>query len=159
MRDYYQKHLCRFIWISAWVLTAAFMFSDAALAQTTAFTYQGRLSDNRLRITIRDTASAVGPGAFYLFLKARIDGSFISSPTNFRVINLSSYDNLFSSRNSTVRNTFTTVGYANGIAAGTHTFTTTYTFQVIDTGGTYTCNREPDAYLIEIEEVPYGEKL
>ena len=126
-------------------------------ATTTAIrsvTFTKSSAASRLRITVRDVTSAVGPGAFYLFLNTRIDGSFVSSPTNFRVITLSSYDDLFSSRNSTVRNTFTTVGYANGIAAGTHTFTTTYSFQVLDIGGTYTCKREPDAYLIEIEEIP-----
>lgn len=111
---------------------------------------------SRLRITIRDVANATGPGAFYLTVNTRIDGVFVSNPTNFRIITPSRYnDRLTDGRNSTVGNTFTTVGYANGVAAGTHTFTTTYSVQYIDfVAGTYTCNRDPDAYLIEIEEVP-----
>jgi len=121
--------------------------------RTATFTKSSTAS--RLRITIRDVASATGPGSFYLTVNTRIDGVFVSNPTNFRITTRSRYDDqLTLGRNSTVRNTFTTVGYANGVTAGTHTFTTTYSFQIEDVGGTYTCNRDPDAYLIEIEEVP-----
>lgn len=109
---------------------------------------------SRLRITVRDVASATGPGAFYLFQNFRIDGAFVSNPTNFTVRSLSTYDDRILSRNSTVRHTFTAVGYADGISAGTHVFATTYSFQIIDIGGTYICNRDPDAYLVEIEEIP-----
>lgn len=127
-------------------------FATTTAIRTVTFTKSSAAS--RLRITVRDVVSATGPGAFYLFLNTRIDGVFVSNPTNFRMISPSHYDDRLFSRASTVRNTITAVGYANGVAAGTHTFTTTYSFQVIDVGGTYTCYRDPDAYLIEIEEIP-----
>ena len=44
MRNYFQKHLCRFTWVSAYILSATFIFSGVTFAQTTAFSYQGRLN-------------------------------------------------------------------------------------------------------------------
>lgn len=124
--------------------------------RSAAFTKSSAAS--RLRITVRDTASATATGVFYLIVNFRIDGVFISSPTNFTMRFLSRFDNQLTppGTSSSIRNSFTAVGYANGVAAGTHTLTTTYSVRVIEQGGSldYTCNRDSDAYLIEIEEVP-----
>ena len=67
---------------------------------------------------------------------------------------LSKIDDRLFSLKSTIRNTYTAVGYADGISAGTHVFTTTYSYQPLAQPGTYTCSRDADAYLIEIEEIP-----
>jgi len=45
MDSYCSKAYYRFGRLSAWMLTVTFMFSSTALAQTTAFTYQGKLTD------------------------------------------------------------------------------------------------------------------
>ena len=130
----------------------SFACSAATPVRTATFTKSSAAS--RLRITVRDVAFATGSVPFYLFLHPRIDGTLISNPTNFRMLFISQFDDRLLSRDSTVRNTFTTVGYANGVPAGTHTFTTTYGVEPVGIGGTFTCFRELDAYMIEIEEIP-----
>ena len=129
-------------------------FNTTTAVRTATFTKSSAAS--RLRITVRDVANATGPGKFYLIQNFRIDGVFISNPTNFTVRLLSEYDDRVFSRNSTVTDTFTAVGYAVGISAGTHVFTTTYSLQIVDNVNPFAfiCNRDEDAYLIEIEEVP-----
>jgi len=48
---------------------------------------------------------------------------------------------------------FTAVGYANGVAAGTHVLTTTYS-HTSNLGDSFQCYRDCEPYLIEVEEVP-----
>ncbi|HMJ07701.1 MAG TPA: hypothetical protein VK468_01770, partial [Pyrinomonadaceae bacterium] len=91
----------------------------------------------RLRITFKDTASAFGPNSFTLFMSVRIDGVLVSNPTALRMASASSGENgLFFLTNS-----FTSVGYADGVSAGTHSLTTTYSHSSL-LGGTFTCIRE-----------------
>ena len=119
-------------------------------------TFTKSSSASRLRITVRDVAKGTGPGIFYLTVNFRIDGIFISNPTNMTMKFISNQNHqAVPGTPPRVDNTFTAVGYANGIAAGTHIFTTTYSVQPIDVvgGEPYTCYRHPDAYLIEIEEI------
>jgi hypothetical protein len=102
---------------------------------------------SRLRITYKDLAYAFGgPGGFTLSVAARIDGTLVGNPTAFRT--------LFESQDRTtfhiVRAAFTNVGYVDGVAAGTHVLTTTYG----GVGGNFTCYRDSEPYLIEIEEIP-----
>ncbi len=104
---------------------------------------------SRLRITFKDTASAFGPNSFTLFVSVRIDGVLVSSPTALRMSFASSGENgLFF-----LTTAFAPVGYADGVAAGTHTLTTTYNHTAI-LGGSFTCFRDTEPYLIEIEEIP-----
>jgi len=115
--------------------------------RTATFTKSSAAS--RLRITFKETASAFGPNSFTLFVSVRIGGVLVSSPTALRMAFASSGENgLFFLTDS-----FTAVGYADGVAAGTHTLTTTYSHTSLF-GGSFTCYRSDEPYLIEIEEIP-----
>jgi hypothetical protein len=105
---------------------------------------------SRLRITFKDTASVVGPNGFSLLVSVRIDGVLVSSPTALRMFfaSINAGSGLFQ-----VFTSFTGVGYADAVSAGTHTLTTTYA-HTSTLGGTYTCFRDTEPYLIEIEEIP-----
>ena len=111
-------------------------------------TFTKSLATSRLRITYKDHALGIGDTRFGLFVEVRIDDALVSSPTQIRVL----YDSVLSNTWK-VDNSFTVVGYADGIAAGTHSLTTTYRHNG-SVGTIFTCFRTSEPYLIEIEEVP-----
>jgi hypothetical protein len=120
-------------------------------ATTTAIrtaTFTKSSAASRLRITFKDTASAFGPNSFTLFVSVRIDGVLISSPTALRM----SFASVGGNGLFFLTDSFTGVGYADGVSAGTHTLTTTYSYTSL-LGGSFTCFRETEPYLIEIEEI------
>ncbi len=130
-------------------VTASSNFNCTAITtaiRTATFTKSSAAS--RLRITVKDTASAFGTNSFTLFVSVRIDGVLVNNPTALRMSFASNGGNgLFFLTDS-----FSAVGYADGISAGTHTFTTTYNHTSI-LGGNFTCFRETEPYLIEVEEI------
>ena len=102
----------------------------------------------RLRITYKDTASAVGNKGGSVFIVGRIDGVAITSPTGLRMEfgNVPAGTNFYSFGGS-----FTLVGYADGIAQGSHTLTFVYDTKSL-LGGSFTCLRDTEPFLIEIDE-------
>lgn len=110
--------------------------------RTVTFTKSSDAS--RLRITYRDTASVANSTSFGFGIYMFID--YVNQ------LSLSRWDVAFRHPGSTVfiDQGFTTVGYVDGIAAGTHTFTSGYQ---VGTPQEPSCRRTR-SYLIEIEEIP-----
>ena len=125
--------------------------------RTVTFTKSSAAS--RLRITFKDTADADGDSTsgFDLEVFVRIDGVDIINPTPLKmyfkgkVRLLQSFPTpIFATQ---VKDSFTGVGYADGVAAGTHTLTTHYKSNG-NIATEVTCRSSSNPYLIEIEEVP-----
>ena len=122
-----------------------FICNSTTAIRTATFTKSAAAS--RLRIVYKDTASVAGPSGFSIAVVARIDGNAVQNPTALRMIfGSSGGSGLFG-----VLSSFTAFGYVNGVAAGTHTFTSVYTYT--SNGATGTCIRSDEPFLIEIEEV------
>jgi hypothetical protein len=104
---------------------------------------------SRLRITVKDTASAFGPNVFSLSVSIRIDGVLVTNPTPLRMVfGSNGGGGLFE-----VFTTYTAVGYVDGVTGGEHTLTTTYS-HTSTLGGSFQCMRTDEPYFIEIEEIP-----
>lgn len=100
----------------------------------------------RLRITYKDEFAVLSAASFSAFrVEVRIDNATTSPVSMTNQFGVSCSGGLCSGGEDE-----TFVGYANGIAAGTHTFTSLYTGFI---SGSPICYR-PAKYLVEIEEVP-----
>ena len=114
-------------------------------------TFTKSLAATRLRITYRDTARAnTSSSEFLLGIYMYIDNVPVSNPTAWN-ITFRAIQTLQPILGSRVDSGFTTVGYVNGVSAGTHTFTPSYLDFAL--ANSLTCERT-GAYLIEIEEIP-----
>ena len=118
-------------------------------------TFTKESGTSRLRITYRDKAWVnVHPHTYSARVQVHIDGVPIDLlETAFDAINSPSGEFAFHS----VSSPFVTIGYAEGITAGTHTLSSVY----VVTGNTLlgtnapTFGFVPDSpYFIEIEEIP-----
>ena len=111
-------------------------------------TFKKQSAGTRLRITYKDTASAVGTKGGSVFILGRIDGHAITSPTGLRMAfgNVPAGTNFYSFGGS-----FTLVGYADGLAQGNHTLTFVYDTKSL-LNGSFTCFRDTEPFLIEIDE-------
>lgn len=110
-------------------------------------TFAKSLASSRLRIVYNDSPYAASFGSFSGFdVEVKIDGA-VASPVrltrSFSVtpVGGGSYNG---GEDATI------IGYADGIGAGNHTLTTSYSSFLI---GSPACYR-PSKYLIEIEEIP-----
>lgn len=101
---------------------------------------------SRLRITYKDEFTVLSGASFSAFrVEVRIDGATTSPVSMTNQFSTSCSGGLCSGGEDE-----TIVGYADGIAAGSHTFTSVYTGFLF---GSPTCYR-PAKYLVEIEEIP-----
>lgn len=139
------------------VSSPLFCIGSTPVIRTVTFTKSSAAS--RLRITFKDTANADGqhPTGFDLEVFVMIDGVAVINPTPMKMsfrgktIVVQTFPTLLFS--SQVKDSFTGVGYADGVAAGTHTLTTHYKSNGNLVFGV-NCLRSSDPYLIEIEEIP-----
>jgi hypothetical protein len=127
------------------ITTVPCFFNVQGLPLRTA-TFTKSLAATRLRITYRDTASATSADFFSLDISMRIDNVLVSNPTAWTLPFADESVNP-SAPSHRLRSPFTTIGYINGVAAGTHTFTSAYL-----TADPATCSRR-GSYLIEIKEI------
>lgn len=114
--------------------------------RTAAFTKNS--ADTRLRVIYRDSAFGTNSTSFTMSVSARVDGALITNPTALRMTFASTGGSgIFVSQSA-----FTMIGYIDGIGAGVHTLTFTYSTTSIS--GSPGCFRDQEPFLIEIEEVP-----
>jgi hypothetical protein len=118
-------------------------------------TFTKESGTSRLRITYRDKAWVnAHPHTYTALVQVHIDGVAIDLlETAFDAINSPSGEFAFHS----VSSPFVTIGYANGVAAGTHTLSSVYVVTGNTALGTSAPNFGfiPDSpYFIEIEEIP-----
>ncbi len=103
-------------------------------------------ASSRLRITYKDEFAVLSSSTFSAFrVEVRIDNATTSPVSMTNQFGVSCSGGLCSGGED---DTF--VGYADGIAAGAHTFTSVYTGFIT---GSPICYR-PAKYLVEIEEIP-----
>jgi len=122
---------------------------EEPILRTATFTKQA--ADSRLRITYKDTASAAGTASFTLFVVGHLDSAAVTMPTGLRMAFGSSGTGFYG-----VFNSFTLVGYADHVTAGSHVLTFVYDLAPTPTSGFsgFGCYRTDEPFLIEIEEIP-----
>jgi hypothetical protein len=120
---------------------------EARVLRTVTFTKSS--SATRLRITYKDTAAVVANNGGRVFVVGRLDNVAIAQPTGlqmmFALVPVGT--GLFSHYGS-----FTLVGYADGVAQGSHTLSFIYDNKAGPLGATFSCFVDSDPFLIEIDE-------
>lgn len=113
-------------------------------------TFTKKSSTTRLRITYKDTAAVVGNNGGLVVIVGRIDDVAIAKPTGLRVLfgMMQAGTNFYSYYSS-----FMLVGYADGVAQGSHTLSFIYDNKAGPLGGTFSCFVDSDPFLLEIVEV------
>ncbi len=122
--------------------------SFPCLTNIQSVTFTKNSASTRLRVTYQDSPLSVSNVSFGQFdLVAKIDGATFSpvSMINRFLVIQTSLGSFVGSKELNL------VGYAEGISAGTHTFTTNFT---PPQGGSHQLCQRGASYLIEIEEVP-----
>ena len=120
---------------------------DQRVLRTVTFTKKS--GTTRLRITYKDTASVVSDKGALAFVVGRIDDVAIAKPTGLRMqfalvpLGTSLY---------TYYTSFTLVGYADGVAQGSHTLSFIYDTKAGPLGATFSCFVESEPFLLEIAE-------
>lgn len=114
-------------------------------------TFTKQAADSRLRITYKDTAWAAGTASFSLFVVGNVDNIPVTEPTGLRMAFGSDGTGFYG-----VFSSFTLVGYADHVMAGSHVLTFVYDLAPTPTSGFsgFACYRPDEPFLIEIEEIP-----
>jgi hypothetical protein len=114
-------------------------------------TFMKQAADSRLRITYKDTASAASTASFSLFVVGHIDSVAVTVPTGLRMAFSSDGTGFYG-----VFSSFTLVGYADQVAAGSHVLTFVYDYSQAPASGFsgIGCYRSAEPFLIEIVEIP-----
>jgi hypothetical protein len=120
---------------------------DQRVLRTVTFTKTS--STTRLRITYKDTAAVVATNGGRVFVVGRIDNVPITQPTGLQMMFglVPVGVGLFSHHAS-----FTLVGYADGVAQGSHTLSFIYDNKPGPLGATFSCFVDSDPFLLEIAE-------
>jgi hypothetical protein len=113
-------------------------------------TFGKQSAATRLRITYKDTVSAVSTKGGRLSVVGKVDGAAVTSPTGLQMgfVDVPRGPNLFAFLWS-----FTLIGYADGVPQGNHSLAFVY---APDPGvlpdNTFICFRRDEPFLIEIAE-------
>jgi hypothetical protein len=120
---------------------------DQRVLRTVTFTKKS--STTRLRITYKDTAAVISNNGGTAFVVGRIDDVAIAKPTGLRMLFalVPIGTNFYSYYAS-----FTLVGYADGVAQGSHTLSFIYDNKPGPLGATFSCFVDSDPFLLEIDE-------
>jgi len=112
-------------------------------------TFTKKSATTRLRITYKDTAGVVATAGGLVGIAGRIDNVAIAKPTGLRMIfgMVQAGNNFFSYYES-----FTLVGYADEVTAGSHTLSFIYDNKAGPLGATFMCFVDSDPFLLEILE-------
>jgi hypothetical protein len=112
-------------------------------------TFTKKSSTTRLRITYKDTAAVLSNNGGTAFVVGRIDDVAIAKPTGLRMLfGLVPVGTNFYSYYAS----FTLVGYADGVAQGSHTLSFIYDNKPGPLGATFSCFVDGDPFLLEIDE-------
>jgi hypothetical protein len=113
-------------------------------------TFTKKSGTTRLRISYKDTASVQSNNSGLAVIVGRIDNVPITNPTGLQMhFAMARVDNGFSLYNSS----FTLIGYADGVAKGSHTLSFIYDNRQGPLGNIeYSCFVDSDPFFIEIVE-------
>jgi hypothetical protein len=130
------------------VTTSTGLISCAGAEDIRSTTFTKQSASTRLRITYKDTVSASSTSGGSVSVVGRIDSAAVASPTALRMEfgNVPRGTNYFEFYGS-----FTLVGYADGVAAGSHTLSFVYESKAT-LPSNFTCFRATEPFMIEIEE-------
>jgi hypothetical protein len=130
------------------VTTSTGLISCAGAEDIRSTTFTKQSASTRLRITYKDTVSASSTSGGSVSVVGRIDSAAVASPTGLRMAfgNVPRGTNFFEYYGS-----FTLVGYAHDVAAGSHTLSFVYESKAL-LPSNFTCFRATEPFMIEIEE-------